>query len=218
MTVEATQDVQDHNRGQDSRGQYRRGLDNRGEDGSGPIVKIGRKEFPLARAEANCRRQAAGFYWIAGLSLVNMISLAGRWDFSMYLGLGVTEILQAAAMVASRAQEDGLTVGLYAATLAVIAMFAVFGWRARQIERWPFILGMSLYAVDSVIFLVFQDFFAFGFHIFWLVFLWMGLIWVKPVQDARRRLVLAGRPDGASETAKLPDFLHAENRVTAPAD
>jgi len=200
MTAEATQDVQDPNGGQDN---------------GGPIVKIGRKEFPLARAEANCRRQAAGFYWIAGLSLINMISLAERWDFSMYLGLGVTEILQAAAMVASRAGEGGVTVGFYAAALAIIAMFAVFGWRARHIERWPFVLGMWLYAADSVIFLVFQDFFAFGFHVFWLVFLWMGLIWVKPVQDARRRLESAGGTDGASEPAKLPAFLHAEKKPAA---
>jgi hypothetical protein len=202
MTVEATQDVQDHDRRQDNRG---------------PIVKIGRKEFPLARAEANCRRQAAGFYWIAGLSLINMISLVGHWDFSMYLGLGVTEILQAAAMVAWRAEVTSVTVGLYAAALAVIALFAVFGWRARQIERWPFVVGMWLYAADSVLFLVFQDFFAFGFHIFWLVFLWMGLIWVKPVQDVRRRLESAGGPDGASEPAELPAFLRAEKPATAPA-
>jgi cytochrome bd-type quinol oxidase subunit 1 len=101
--------------------------------------------------------------------------------------------------------------------LAVIAIFAVFGWRARQIERWPFIVGMWLYAADSVIYLVFQEFVAFGFHIFWLVFLWMGLIWVKPIHDTRRRPASRGGQDGESEPAKLPEFLRVEKPAPARA-
>jgi hypothetical protein len=212
MAAEATQGVQDHNSGRDNSSPA-----DSGQDTSGPILKIGSTSIPLATAEAHCRRGAAVFYWIAGLSLINMIALAGHWDFSMVVGLGVTEILQAAAIVAGKAEEPGVMVGLYAATLAVIALFAVFGWRARQIERWPFVLGMWLYAADSVIFVVFQDFFALGFHVFFLVILWFGLIWVRPVQSARRCLASAGGPDDAVDPEKMPEFLRAEKPATAPA-
>lgn len=40
------------------------------------IVKIGARAYPLAVAEALCRRQATGFYWIAGLSIVNAVAIA----------------------------------------------------------------------------------------------------------------------------------------------
>jgi hypothetical protein len=210
--VEATQEVQDHSSSQNDSSRANSGQDKSGQilkigsmsillaqDHSGPILKIGSTSMPLATAEAQCLRGAAGFYWIAGLSLINMIALAERWDFNMVIGLGVTDILQAAATIA---EKPGVKVGFYAATLAVIALFAIFGWRARQIERWPFVLGMWLYAADSVIFYFSQDFYAFGFHIFWLVFLWFGLIWIRPVQEARRLLASAGGPHGAPDAQK----------------
>jgi hypothetical protein len=181
MTVAATEDVHGDNRGPDSNGP----------DESRVSVKIGSKEYSLAAAEALCRRQAAGFYWIAGLSLINAIALAADWNFSLYLGLGVTQIVQVFAMVAV---EPSMKAGFYVATLAVVALFGFLGWQARQIKRWPFVLGMLLYAADSVIFLAIQDVVAFAFHMFWLVFLWVGLRAVGPVQDARRRLPPDGGP------------------------
>lgn len=57
--------------------------------------------------------------------------------------------------------------------------------RAGRIVRWPFVVGMSLYAADSLIFVVAQDYIGLGFHAFWLVFLWTGLRTVGPIQAAR---------------------------------
>jgi hypothetical protein len=176
------------------------------------MLKIGRRDYSLAAAEALCRRQATDFYWISGLSLINMIALAAGWDFSMALGLGATQLIQAFGMVA---QDRGVMLGFYAAALAVMALFAVLGWRARQIERWPFLLGMWLYAADSVIFLIFQDYLALGFHVFWLLFLSAGLTAVAPIRDARRRLATPGGPDDAPAQGKLPEFLHARKPATA---
>lgn len=65
MAVEAAQDVRDHNSSQA----------NRGHGNSGPILKVGSKSIPVAAAEARCLRRAAGFYWIARLSLVDLIAL-----------------------------------------------------------------------------------------------------------------------------------------------
>jgi hypothetical protein len=200
MAVAATQDVSDYK--------------------SSPIVKIGRREYSLVAAEALCRRQATGFYWIAGLSLMNMIALAADWNFSMYLGLGATQLIQAFGMVAGKEDQGTVMLAFYAAALAVIALFGFLGWRAQQIKRWPFVLGMSLYAADSVIFLVFQDWFALGFHVFWLLFLSAGLSAVRPIQDARRRLLASSGPDDVAEQEKLPEFLRAgipSGTATSPA-
>jgi hypothetical protein len=207
MAVAATEDVRDDNRGPDgSRA-----------DESLAIVKIGRREYSLGTAEALCRRQATGFYWIAGLSLINMIALAADWNFSMYLGLGATQLIQAFGMVAAKQDQGVAMLAFYAAALAVMALFGFLGWRAQQIKRWPFVLGMWLYAADSVIFLVFQDWFAVGFHVFWLLFLSAGLSAVRPIQNARRSLPASGGRDDVPEQEKLPEFLRAGTPATAPA-
>ena len=51
--------------------------------GKGVTVKLGRREFSLFDAEAFCRRFANGFFWIAGLSLLNMIMMATDSGYSM---------------------------------------------------------------------------------------------------------------------------------------
>src|SRR5262249_14882161 len=94
-----------------------------------------------------------------------------------------------------------------------IALFVFFGWRARRIERWPFILGMSLYALDSLIFLAARHWVAVGFHLFWLMFLSVGLQAVAPIRAARRPIAA---PDGSdAQPQALPAFLRRE---TVPRD
>src|SRR5262245_48337378 len=61
-------------------------------------VKLGGKDFSLPDAEAFCRRFANGFFWIAGLSLINMFAIATDSGFAMVLGLGVTQLMQAFAL------------------------------------------------------------------------------------------------------------------------
>ncbi len=188
-------------------------MDNTSPNNSGPIVKVGSREYPLAVAEARCRGQARGFYWIAGVSLVNMVAIAQHWDFSMVIGLGVTQVLQFGALMAADSVEMA---GWYGAAFAAIALFGFLGWRAGQIARWPFLVGMWLYAADSVLMLVFQEYLSFGFHVFWLVFLWAGLIHVRPIQDARRRRLQDAGPGDAPAPAKVPEFLGGGRPATAP--
>ena len=67
---------------------------------------------------------------------------------------------------------------------------------------------MSLYAADSLIFLIDQDYYPFGIHLFWLFFLSAGLGAVAPLRAAKRRVSAPRRSDDAP-AEKLPDFLRA---------
>jgi hypothetical protein len=51
-------------------------------------------------------------------------------------------------------------------TCFAAAVFAAFGMGSRRRLTWVFICGMFLYALDGLLFLVLQDWFSFGFHIF----------------------------------------------------
>jgi len=164
-------------------------------------VKLGGKDFSIPDAEAFCRRFANGFFWIAGLSLINMVALATDADFTMTLGLGVPLLVQVRAMAAG---DDGGMLMSYLIGGGATALFIFLGMRARRIARWPFLLGMSLYAVDSLIFLAIPDWVSFGFHLFWLWFLSVGLTSVPPILAARRQAV----PQAAAmPVGEVPAFL-----------
>jgi hypothetical protein len=119
------------------------------------------------------------FYWIAALSLVNsaIIHAGGEWSF--VIGLGITQFVDAvAAVVAMEVGADAvlLTKGLaIGADLLVAGLFVLFGVFARRRRSWAFVVGMGLYALDGLLFLLVSDWLSIGFHAFALVGLAAGL-------------------------------------------
>jgi hypothetical protein len=118
--------------------------------------------------EAQCRRGAQWFYWIAALSLVNaVLGLAGQ-DWRFIIGLGVTQLFQEIAV------EAGAVAHLIA--LAVIAFFGMLGQRAVAGKGWAFLTGMIVYGIDGLIFLLIQDWIGVGFHVLAIVMMFRGYV------------------------------------------
>lgn len=121
--------------------------------------------------EGQRRRGGQWFYWLAGLSLINSIVAFTGQDWRFILGLGVTQVVHELAQESGRA---GITAGLV--TLAVIGFFVVLGQRAVAGYRWAFLSGLSLYALDGVIFVLIEDWVGVGFHIFVLTMVLRGYL------------------------------------------
>lgn len=144
---------------------------------------------------------ASWFYWIAGLSLVNsaIVLFGGQWNF--IVGLGVTQIIDAIASVA--AQELGSSASTIARAVAftgdlmVAGVFVLFGVFANKRHAWAFIVGMVLYALDGMLFLLVGDWLSVGFHGFALFCIWAG-------SSANRKLT-ALTPVLAPQEATRPD-------------
>jgi hypothetical protein len=123
------------------------------------------------------------FYWIAGLSLINSITYLFELESSFVVGLGVTQLIDALALAI--AQESTAEIGLflrvigYAFDLALIVAFVLFGIFGRKRVRWVIITGMVLYALDTILVLVFQDWFSALFHVLALWGIWTGLRAIK---------------------------------------
>ena len=118
------------------------------------------------------QRRAGGqwFYWVAALSLINSgLALAGQ-DWRFILGLGVTQIVQELA----KSGNGGTTAGLV--SLAAIGIFGVLGYQAVKGAVWAFLVGMTLYALDGVIFLLVPDWLGVGFHAFALAMILRGYL------------------------------------------
>jgi len=122
--------------------------------------------------ETGCRG-ANGFFIVAALSFINAITLHLGISRYFVVGLGVTRLV------------DGVVKGeqnLSAATLAFAVGFAfvvaitvsAFGWLARQGYVSIYALGMILYLLDGVVFLLMGDFISAGVHAGALFWLWPG--------------------------------------------
>ncbi|MGA2630691.1 MAG: hypothetical protein ABSG54_10810 [Terriglobia bacterium] len=110
------------------------------------------------------------FFWIAGLSLVNsVIALAGGGT-RFVLGLGITQVVDAIAQQANMGKGVPLVVDLVAA-----GIFVPFGLQARKRQNWAFLVGMILYALDGLLFVLVKDILGIGFHLFALFFIYKGM-------------------------------------------
>jgi len=122
------------------------------------------------RQALETRRRSGGqwFYWIAALSLINTALAVSGQTWRFILGLGITRLVQELGQGAAANIKAGF-VGV-----AVIGLFAFLGHRAVQGYHWAFVVGMVLFALDGVIFLLIQDWAGVGFHAFALVMIYKG--------------------------------------------
>ena len=131
------------------------------------------------KLENRLKNGAGWFFWIAGLSLVNSIILmvGGQWNF--LIGLGITQVIDGIASgIAMEAGVEAATIIkalAFVADLLVAGLFVIFGILAMKRYKLSFIIGMILYALDGLIFLMVPDLLSIGFHLFALFGLYGGL-------------------------------------------
>ncbi len=114
------------------------------------------------QSQSRMRSGATWFYWIAALSLINSIATLFGVGWRLIVGLGITQIVDA---FANRLSGGGFAVALILNVL-IAAMFVAFGVFAYKGRLWAFVVGMTLYALDGVIFAIASDWLAAGFHAF----------------------------------------------------
>ena len=119
---------------------------------------------------------ARWFWWIAALSLINSVIAMANGSWGFIVGLGITQFVDGIAIVL---QEEGSTapVKFYAAAAnaVVIAIFILFGFKAREGFRWAFLTGGVVYVLDGLLLALVQDWWGVGFHVFVLLQVWNGL-------------------------------------------
>jgi hypothetical protein len=121
-------------------------------------------------ALAQMKSGASWFYWIAALSLVNSISAFTGSDWRFILGLGITQFIDALGQsIEGSGKFIALALDLVAA--GVLVLFGVFGCKG---HLWAFIVGMVLFALDGVLFLLVQDWIGVAFHAFVLYCFFRG--------------------------------------------
>lgn len=121
---------------------------------------------------------AQWFYAIAIVSVLNtLISLSGS-SWSFIVGLGSTQLIDLMAQIFK--EEAVLSTALIttialSADALLVGMFALWGLLAKKGHAWAYIVGMVLYALDGLIFVVAQEWLSVAFHAFALWGLFRGV-------------------------------------------
>ena len=99
------------------------------------------------------RRGAFWFYYIAALSLLKVLVSSAGIMVVPIVSLAFVVLLQNIAVITG-------SWFLTAVSLAFIAAFAALGYFASTGQRWAFIAGMAVYALDGLLFFSVFSFFA----------------------------------------------------------
>jgi hypothetical protein len=150
-------------------------------------MNFGNTATDAQRAAGRIRNGANWFYWIGGLTVINtaIVLMKGSWNFIN--GLGITQVFQVLSdsLLGAGSGSRALATGFSAAMAGLFALFGVFAHKRRY---WAFIAGITLYFLDTFIFLIGPDWLSLGFHAFALVWLVMGLAAVKQLRDIEKKL------------------------------
>jgi hypothetical protein len=147
-------------------------------------------EYTLAqravKIEVKIKNGANWLFWIAGLSLLNSLIHIFGGTLTFVIGLGIAQLVDGlvSAVIAEFGDQIGLIsriIGL-GINIVIAAVFVAFGYFARNKKSWAFIIGMVIYALDTIIFLMVGDYFGLVFHFIALVGLFTGFKALKELK------------------------------------
>lgn len=128
--------------------------------------------------ERQLRSGADWFFWIAGLSAINSILALLGGGLNFLAGLGITQLIDGISLVVIEemvpAGATWIKLTAFLLDLIIAGIFVAFGFLARR-HKWAFIVGMVIYALDMLIFLLGPDLLSIGFHLWALFGLYRGL-------------------------------------------
>ncbi len=138
--------------------------------GTAPATVNSAATVAQATASARVRISARWFYWIAGLSLINSAVVIFGGSFHFVVGLGITSVVD---VLTKQAGSAGIVLDLIINGF-VAALFVLFGSCASKAQKWAFLVGMGLYAMDGLLLLMGRDILSVGFHAYALFCLYRG--------------------------------------------
>jgi hypothetical protein len=163
------------------------------------------KQLAVAALQQRLKGGAGWFYAIAALSLLNSVAFYKQDNWSFFIGLAITQIIDGAAMgLSSQLSDQAAWVPVAIALffdISTAALFVFFGIWAGRGRLAFFVAGMALYGLDALIVAALGDILSTGFHAFALYGLFGGYVAAKHL----RRL------SGESPSLREPARVHNED-------
>jgi hypothetical protein len=142
------------------------------------------------RAERVVKAGASWFVTVGVLSIINSVLAMSGTGFHFIFGLGVTELVD---VLAHQIGQTGFALDLVINGF-VTGVFVLFWHFARKGQRWAFLVGMALYALDALLMLYFRDILSVAFHLYALYRMYSGLSGILVLQQSESAMTTAGAP------------------------
>ena len=133
----------------------------------------------MLHLQAQGENGASWFYWVAGLSLLNSVIAFVGGNMAFVVGLAITGLVDELAWEKGQQNPQLATIANAASfgfAVVVAAVVAGFGWLSNKRIIPIFALGILLYALDGVLYLLSQQWLCVAFHAFALFNMWQGLV------------------------------------------
>jgi hypothetical protein len=143
---------------------------------------------------------ASWFFWIAGLSLVNTVIAHAGGESHFIVGLAITAIVDAIASGIGKQNPEAATPLMMVAigfSVFVAVMCLIFGWLSRKRLLWIFGIGMFLYLLDGLLYLLIGDYLSAAFHGYALYSMITGFNAFRQLNKLESALVNATNEDAA---------------------
>ena len=122
------------------------------------------------------RSAARWFWWIAGLSVVNIVMFQTGSDTNFVMGLGITAVSD---VVFANSKAIGFVIDAVA-----LGFFVLVGLKAQRGSLWAFYLGTAVYVLDALIYAYFQDWMPVAFHGLAIYFIAKGITALRSAPQA----------------------------------
>lgn len=149
-------------------------INHRGIVVSADVIKSARREQSrkndLEKQVEQPNKSYGWFMTIGILSIINSILIISKANLRFIFGLGYTQIIDGIFLNAS---QNFKIIGLLISVLFTSIFFLI--WYYAKLKRsWAYLIGIILYSLDMLIFIVYKDWLSAGFHVYALLFLILG--------------------------------------------
>ncbi|HWN95396.1 MAG TPA: DUF4339 domain-containing protein [Methylomirabilota bacterium] len=120
--------------------------------------------------EKRIRSGASWFYWIAGFSVINTVTLLSGSNWGFALGLGITRLFDVFALNS----QGGAKIFWLALDFGTLLALVFLGFLAGKRHTWAFLAGLILLALDSVLTGFLQMWISLALHVFALFAIFAG--------------------------------------------
>ncbi len=149
------------------------------------------REYDLELLRHQVKQGASWFYWMVGLSLVNVALYLAGANVHFIIGSSLVDMAAGVMKIYS-------VLGLILLVL-VVGMYGGLGYAASRAARWAFVVGMAIYLMDGILYFFFEDFLSGLFHFYVLYKLYQGLQAIAPMRALEQDIAI--NPIVATETA-----------------
>jgi hypothetical protein len=165
------------------------------------------------KLEKQLIKGANWFFWIAAVSGINTLNLIIGGNTSFVLGLGITRIIGGFAygMAGGSGSNIPLIISFILDGLFIL-LFFILGHFSKRRKNWAFIVGIAIYALDTLVFIWASEMVNIGFHIFALVMIFDGFKANKKLREMPPTEIMQSENELVENTDKAEDNSRHEGK------